>query len=96
MPGAKPGAPLLQDFDVADHLRDEQETAMYMAACREEAGDDAAFIASAVAACERARARWSSRGSQGVHALNTQHLTVAAEALSNAHALHARGLASNE
>lgn len=69
---------------------------MYMAACREEAGDDVAFIASAVAACERARARWNSRGSQGAHALNTQHLTVAAEALSNAHALHARGLASNE
>ena len=63
MPDAKPGAPLLQDFDVADHLRNEQEIAMYMAACREEAGDDVAFVASAMAACERARARWNSRSS---------------------------------
>jgi len=28
MPGAKPGAPLLHDVDVADHLRDEEEVAM--------------------------------------------------------------------
>jgi Predicted transcriptional regulator len=63
MPGAKPGAPSLLVFDVADHLRNEQEIAMYMAACREEAGDDVAFIASAMADCETARARWNVRTS---------------------------------
>lgn len=61
MPGAKPGAPLLHDFDVADHLRDEEEIAMYIVACHEEAADDAAFIVSAKAACERARTRWNTR-----------------------------------
>lgn len=62
MPGAKPGEPLLQDWDVADHLRNEQEVDLYLAACREEAGDDVAFIACAIAACDRARARWNRRG----------------------------------
>ena len=59
MPGAKPGAPLLQAYDVADHLRNEQEIDLYLTACREEGGTDAAFVAAAMADCECARARWS-------------------------------------
>ena len=49
MPGAKLGAPGLQAYDVADHLRNEQEIDLYLTACREEGGTDAAFVATAVA-----------------------------------------------
>lgn len=42
-------------WDSAEHLRTEQEIALYIDACFEEAGDDAAFIAKALGNVARAR-----------------------------------------
>jgi probable addiction module antidote protein len=42
-------------FDVAEHLRDEEEMRLYIEAAFEEAGDDAAFIARALGDVARAR-----------------------------------------
>ena len=42
-------------WDSAEHLRTEQEIALYLEACFEEAGDDAAFIAKALGNVARAR-----------------------------------------
>ena len=41
-------------YDVADYLKSEVEMAAYLAACFEEAGDDAAFIATALGDIARA------------------------------------------
>jgi len=42
-------------YDVADHLRSEEEMQLYIEAAFEEAGDDAAFIAKALGDVARAR-----------------------------------------
>ncbi|PMS20920.1 putative addiction module antidote protein [Trinickia dabaoshanensis] len=42
-------------YDVADHLRNEEEMRLYIEAAFQEAGDDAAFIARALGDVARAR-----------------------------------------
>jgi len=42
-------------YDVAEHLRSQEEMAAYLEACLEEAGDDAAFIAKALGDIARAK-----------------------------------------
>lgn len=45
----------LRKWDSAEHLKTEEDMALYFQACLEEAGDDAAFIASALGTIARAR-----------------------------------------
>jgi len=45
----------LRKWDSAEHLKTEEDMAMYLEACMEEAGDDAAFIAKALGTIARAR-----------------------------------------
>jgi probable addiction module antidote protein len=45
----------LNKWDVANHLASEEEMALYLEACLEEAGDDAAFIAKALGDIARAK-----------------------------------------
>ncbi|MFT4247647.1 MAG: putative addiction module antidote protein [Pseudomonas sp.] len=42
-------------WDVVEHLKTEEDIALYLEACFEEAGDDAAFIAAALGDVARAR-----------------------------------------
>lgn len=42
-------------YDAADYLKSEDDMAAYLAACMEEAGDDAAFIAAALGDIARAK-----------------------------------------
>ena len=48
----KPG---FKKYDVADYLKTDEEMALYLEACFEEAGDDAAFIAAALGDIARAK-----------------------------------------
>lgn len=45
----------LRRWDSAEHLKTEEDIALYFDACLEEAGDDAAFIAKALGNVARAR-----------------------------------------
>ena len=45
----------LRKWDSAEHLKTEEDVALYFEACMEEAGDDAAFIAKALHNIARAR-----------------------------------------
>lgn len=45
----------LSPWDSAQHLQTEEDMALYLDACMEEAGDDAAFIAQALGVIARAR-----------------------------------------
>ena len=45
----------IRRWDSAEHLKTEQDIALYLEACFEEAGDDAAFIAKALGNVARAR-----------------------------------------
>jgi len=45
----------LRKWDSAEHLKTEEGMALYLEACLEEAGDDAAFIAKALGNIARAR-----------------------------------------
>ena len=45
----------LRKWDSAKHLQSEEDVALYFAACIDEAGDDAAFIAKALGNIARAR-----------------------------------------
>jgi probable addiction module antidote protein len=45
----------LRKWDTAEHLQTEEDIAMFLEACFEEAGDDAAFIAKALGTIARAR-----------------------------------------
>ena len=45
----------LRRWDSAEHLKTEEDMVMYLQACMEEAGDDAAFIAAALGDIARAR-----------------------------------------
>ena len=45
----------LRKWDSAEYLKTEEDMALYLQACLEEAGDDAAFIASALGNIARAR-----------------------------------------
>ncbi len=45
----------LRKWDTAEYLRTEEEMALYLEACFEEAGDDAAFIAKALGDIARAK-----------------------------------------
>ena len=47
--------PKLKKWDSAEHLKTDQEIALYLEACFEEAGDDAAFIAKALGNVARAK-----------------------------------------
>lgn len=42
-------------YDTADYLKTEEDMALYLEACFEEAGDDSAFIAKALGTIARAR-----------------------------------------
>lgn len=46
---------LTTPYDTAEYLKTDEEMAMYLEACFEEAGDDAAFIAKALGNIARAR-----------------------------------------
>jgi probable addiction module antidote protein len=48
----KPG---FKKYDVVDYLNSDEEMALYLDACFEEAGDDAAFIAAALGDIARAK-----------------------------------------
>lgn len=45
----------LRKWDTAEHLKTEEEMALYLEACLEEAGDDATFIAKALGDIARAK-----------------------------------------
>ena len=45
----------LHKWDSSEHLKTEEDMALYFDACMEEAGDDAAFIAKALGVIARAR-----------------------------------------
>lgn len=45
----------LRKWDTVEHLKTEEEMALYLEACLEEAGDDAAFIAKALGDIARAK-----------------------------------------
>lgn len=45
----------LRKWDSAEHLQTEEDMAMYLEACLQEAGDDAAFIAKALGTIARAK-----------------------------------------
>lgn len=45
----------LRKWDSAEHLKTEEDMALYLEACLEEAGDDAAFIAKALGNIARSR-----------------------------------------
>jgi probable addiction module antidote protein len=47
--------PKLKKWDSAEHLKTDQDIALYLEACFEEAGDDAAFIAKALGNVARAK-----------------------------------------
>ena len=44
----------LRKWDSAEHLKTEEDMALYLEACLQEAGDDAAFIAKALGTIARA------------------------------------------
>lgn len=45
----------LREWDSAEYLKTEEDMVMYLQACLEEAGDDAAFIAKALGVIARAK-----------------------------------------
>lgn len=45
----------LRQWDSAEHLKTEEDMVLYLQACMEEAGDDAAFIAKALGTIARAK-----------------------------------------
>ncbi len=45
----------LRKWDTVEHLETDEDMAMYLAACMDEAGDDAAFIAAALGDIARAK-----------------------------------------
>ena len=45
----------LRKWDSAEHLKTEEDMALYLEACLEEAGDDASFIAKALGTVARSR-----------------------------------------
>lgn len=45
----------LRKWDTVEHLKTDEDMAMYLAACMDEAGDDAAFIAAALGDIARAK-----------------------------------------
>ena len=47
--------PKLRKWDSAEHLKTDEDIALYLEACFEEAGDDAAFIAKALGNAARAK-----------------------------------------
>ena len=49
------GAIKLRKWDSAEHLKTEEDMVLYLQACMEEAGDDAAFIAKALGNVARAK-----------------------------------------
>lgn len=49
------GTVKLRKWDTAEHLKTEEDVALYLEACFEEAGDDAAFIAKALGNVVRAK-----------------------------------------
>lgn len=57
---------VLEDYDVADHLRTHEEMAAYLDACIEESDGDAAFIAKALGDIARAQGMSKVARSAGV------------------------------
>lgn len=49
------GTITLRKWDSAEHLKTDEDMALYLEACLEEAGDDAAFIAKALGTIARAK-----------------------------------------
>ena len=45
----------LKKWDSAEHLKSDEDIALYLEACLEEAGDDAAFVAKALGTIARAK-----------------------------------------
>lgn len=56
----------LRKWDSAEHLKTEEDIALYLDACFQEAGDDAAFIAKALGTIARARGMTQLAQSTGV------------------------------
>ena len=83
-------------WDSAEHLKSEQDIALYLEACFEEAGDDAAFIAKALGNVARARgmsqlARDTGLGRESLYkALSGEGNPSFATVLKVAHALGVR------
>src|SRR5690554_1629756 len=49
------GAKKLREWDTVEYLKTEEDMVMYLQACMDEAGDDAAFIAAALGDIARAK-----------------------------------------
>ena len=83
-------------WDSAEHLKSEQDIALYLEACFEEAGDDAAFVAKALGNVARARgmsqlARDTGLGRESLYkALSGEGNPSFATVLKVAHALGVR------
>lgn len=64
----------LSSWDSAEHLQAEEDIALYLKACFEEAGNDAAFIAKALGTIAKARsmtqlAKDTGMGRESLHSL---------------------------
>jgi probable addiction module antidote protein len=69
---------LTTSYDTAEYLKTDEEMALYLEACFEEAGDDAAFIAKALGNIARARgmsqlARDTGLASEGLNKALTEN-----------------------
>lgn len=49
------GTPKLRKWDVVEHLKTDEDMALYLEACLEEAGDDSAFISKVLGDIARAK-----------------------------------------
>ncbi|MFN4328319.1 MAG: addiction module antidote protein [Limnobacter sp.] len=56
----------LRKWDTAEHLKTEEDIALFLDACLEEAGDDAAFVAKALGTVARARGMTELARSTGI------------------------------
>lgn len=56
----------LKRWDSAQHLKTEEDIALYLEACFEDAGDDAAFIAKALGTIAKARSMTKLAGDTGL------------------------------
>ena len=61
----------LLKWDSAEHLKTEEDMALYLEACLQEAGDDAAFIAKALGTIARAKGMSQLTRETGVSAQST-------------------------
>ena len=91
----------LRKWDSAEHLKNEEDMALYLEACLQEAGDDAAFIAKALGTRNiRVYSRYEGTLSQVMHSRGSDPsgaagvLRIAKPARSNAARMPAAGVAT--